>query len=91
VANEMECRVPVDVSGVVIFDQHLPLVLRQHAAADPHRPMQVRVAVLVAAAEGIQVYAPAQAGWVSTLSPREARSYGFRPDAAAGTRPGYST
>ena len=46
--------VPVDEPLVVVFDQHLPLVLRQHAAPDPQRPVVPDRAFLAAAAEGIR-------------------------------------
>ena len=46
--------VPVDEPLVVVFDQHLPLVLRQHAAPDPDRPVVADQPLLPAAAEGIR-------------------------------------
>jgi hypothetical protein len=39
---------------VVVFDQHLPLVLRQHAAPDPEGPVIADQPLLPAAAEGIR-------------------------------------
>ena len=46
--------VPVDEPGVVVFDEHLPLVLRQHAAPDPRRPVVADQPLLLAAAEGVR-------------------------------------
>src|SRR6266496_5070325 len=46
--------VPVDVSLVVVFDEHLPLLLRQYAAPDPQRPVVPDAAFLPAAAEGVR-------------------------------------
>src|SRR5262249_15439362 len=46
--------VPVGESLVVVFDQHLPLVLRQHPAPDAQRPIVADRAFLAAAAEGIR-------------------------------------
>ena len=38
----------------MVFDQHLPLVLRQHAAPDPRRPVVADQPLLPAAAEGVR-------------------------------------
>jgi hypothetical protein len=45
--------VPVDESTVVIFDEYLPLVLRQRMTVQAHHAVGVNTALLACSAEGV--------------------------------------